>query len=425
MKCDKCAFESENQSLFKTEREPFSKARTLCPPCQNAKETAVHKTVLWIAIILGLIGLALAPLLPRSSEPTPFVILLTVVVECIVFTFLHELGHVFFGKLAGFRIFAIELGIGQVALEFKRFAVRWRIRKLPVGARVFGFPADIRGFRLRRTFFILGGPAVNALLLLLAWKYREFDTRPNQTILSSLEPMRCALFLNALFLAINLLPFRAGGPEGRIPSDGLAIWLTWKLPRQALSEVKSIYYLFEAEESRREHKIENAIAWLEKGLLELPDNTALVFTRATYLIHQNKLQDARQALLGLRATLADNKALFPLLLNNIAYTDALIGTPELLGEADEFSQQALKNAPWHVYFKGTRGWVLVQLGRFDEGVALLKEALREHSDSDAKAKIACFLGIAEQRQGRLDESKKYFALARKLDPRCPLLDKQI
>jgi hypothetical protein len=50
--------------------------------------------------------------------------------------------------------------------------------------------------------------------------------------------------------------------------------------------------------------------------------------------------------------LADDKALFPLLLNNIAYVDALIGSSELLAEADDYSQQALRTIPWLVHFKG-------------------------------------------------------------------------
>jgi hypothetical protein len=66
---------------------------------------------------------------------------------------------------------------------------------------------------------------------------------------------------------------------------------------------------------------------------------------------------------------------------------------------------------------------LVQLGRFNDGIPFLKEALRDHPEKWGKAINACCLGIAAQKQGSLDESRSYFALARKLDPRCPLLDR--
>ena len=96
----------------------------------------------------------------------------------------------------------------------------------------------------------------------------------------------------------------------------------------------------------------------------------------------------------------------------------------MLPEADDFSRQALEKAPWVVYFKGTRGIVLVELGRYDEGIALLEEAMRKHPDNWGKAINACYLGIAAGRRGFPSESRHYFALARKLDPYCPLLDRE-
>jgi hypothetical protein len=423
MKCDKCGLESENRSMFKTEHEPFSKRRTLCLSCQNAKETKVLKAVFWIPIFLGLIGVFLTLLHPGSRATTLMINFMFIAIGGIVVSFMHEMGHAIVGKLAGFRIFALEIGIGQLALEFKRFGIRWRLRKVPLGGRVFGLPLDIRGFRLRQTLFVLGGPMVTAILFLLAWKCRWVDLMLDQTRFSGLQPMRLLLIMNGAVLIACFVPHRASGPEGRIPNDALNIWLTWKLTPQTIANLKSAYYCFEAEECRREHTVGEAIMWLDKGLREVPGNHALNFARATYLVFENRLQEARQALLGLRNTLANDKAYFPLLLNNIAYVDALLGSPELLDEADDYSQQALSAAPCFVYFKGTRGLVLAQRGRFDDGIPLLKEALRDHPEKWGKAINACCLGIAAQQQGNLDESRSYFALARKLDPLCPLLDR--
>jgi hypothetical protein len=418
MKCDNCGLESENQAFFKTEREPFSRWRTLCISCQRAKETKVLRVVFLIPIVLGLIGLLLALLLPDSRAATPIINFMIIGVGVIAIAFMHELGHVFVGKLAGFRIFALEIGVGQLALEFKLFGMRWRLRKVPLGGRVFGLPSDTHGFRLKQTFFVLGGPMVNAILFLLAWKFRSADAS-----LSGLEPMRLLMIMNGAVLISSLVPHRTSSPEGRIPNDALNIWLAWKMTPQTIASLKSTYYCFEAEECRRERPVAEAMMWLEKGLREVPGNHALTFSRATYLVFENRLQEARQALLGLRDTLANDKAFFPLLLNNIAYVDALLDSPELLDEADDYSQQALNIAPWVVYFKGTRGLVLVQLGRFNDGIPFLKEALRDHPEKWGKAINACCLGIAAQKQGSLDESRSYFALARKLDPRCPLLDR--
>ena len=135
-------------------------------------------------------------------------------------------------------------------------------------------------------------------------------------------------------------------------------------------------------------------------------------------------QGSRSALRGLLSELAEDANVFPFLLNNIAYVDALLGRPELLPEADDFSRRALEKAPWVVYFKGTRGIVLVELGQYDEGVALLEDALRKHPDKWGKAINASYLGVAAERRGHASESHSFFAMARKLDPHCPLLARE-
>ena len=111
------------------------------------------------------------------------------------------------------------------------------------------------------------------------------------------------------------------------------------------------------------------------------------------------------------------------MLNNLAYVDALLGRAELLPEADDFSRRALELNPGSIELRGTRGVVLVELGKFDEGVAMLQYGLRYHPEKSGRAIDACYLGIAAARRGYASECLSYLAIARKLDPHCPLLDR--
>jgi tetratricopeptide (TPR) repeat protein len=235
--------------------------------------------------------------------------------------------------------------------------------------------------------------------------------------------MKLMLLMNGVILIASLVPFRSSLSEGKVPSDGLNIWLIWKRTPHRLTATRTAYFCLEADACQRKHKFDESTRWLDRGLRELPGNHTLSLVRASFLLLENKLEEARQALLGLREILANDKALLPVLLNNIAYADAVLGSPELLVEADLLSEQALQAAPSHVFCKGTRGFVHVLLDRFNEGVPLLKQAFRDHTEKCDKATIACCLGIAAQRQGNLAESRRCFALARKLDPRCLLLDR--
>jgi tetratricopeptide (TPR) repeat protein len=110
-----------------------------------------------------------------------------------------------------------------------------------------------------------------------------------------------------------------------------------------------------------------------------------------------------------------------ILLNNVAYLDALMRDPALMPEADQYSTEALKHLPWVSAVVGTRGTVLVEMGQLEEGIALLKKSMSLHPDRQGKALNACHLAIAEFRRGHLEQAHKYMATARTLDPRCILL----
>ena len=50
--------------------------------------------------------------------------------------------------------------------------------------------------------------------------------------------------------------------------------------------------------------------------------------------------------------------------------------------------------------------------------------MREHEDDWNKAANACYIGIAHARRGEAEQCRSYFALARRLDPKCVLLERE-
>jgi hypothetical protein len=111
------------------------------------------------------------------------------------------------------------------------------------------------------------------------------------------------------------------------------------------------------------------------------------------------------------------------ILNNIAYVDALIGDPELLPEADAYSKEATGTVPWVPHFTGTRGTVLVAMGQIEAGIKLLREAFEKVESPRSKAENACHLAIANARIGNRDQADKYLKLARQLDSQCRLIER--
>jgi len=422
MKCARCGLESAHEKFFHTVRRTFSRrTRSLCPTCFRDKDDAVHKITFWSFCVLGLVGLFRIFVFPNLAMVTVPLNLGFLTVASVVGTILHELGHAAAGMLAGHRIFSVEIGKGAAFLEFKWLGSRWRFGALPVGGLVMGMPRRPDCPRLRRALFIAGGPAANAILALIAWKLLWLDKLLAFGPLAGFTPVGMILFANLMIVVVGLWPYRVLTAHGRVSSDGLSLWQIWREDNAKFPASFYLFYLLEANECCLDRKFVDAQKWLADGLRAFPGNHWLEFNAAAVLVSESKLEPARDAFRALLPALENDPNLYPLLLNNIAWLDVMLGRPELLPEADDFSRRALESGPGMPCIRGTRGSVLVELGQYNEGVALLEDALRREPGKPGKAISACYLGIAAARRGQAAECRNYFALARKLDPHCLLL----
>jgi tetratricopeptide (TPR) repeat protein len=100
---------------------------------------------------------------------------------------------------------------------------------------------------------------------------------------------------------------------------------------------------------------------VDRGLEIFPLDERLLTSRAVNLIEAQRFDEARRVLQKLlQDTDASDLARRALLMNDIAYAGAFMNSTELLEQADEYSDYALKILPWSAAAKGTRGTVLVQ-----------------------------------------------------------------
>ena len=94
-----------------------------------------------------------------------------------------------------------------------------------------------------------------------------------------------------------------------------------------------------------------------------------------------------------------------------------------MSEADFYSQEAVAAMPWASSVVGTRGTVMVALGRYAEGITLLKRSMEDADKPASKGENACHLAIALARTGANEEAEKYVQLAEQLSPKCRLIDR--
>lgn len=425
MKCDGCHLESERKEIFKSVNRFFrSKDLNLCPACFEKKDNKTNIILIWSYLTCGLLSVPFTLYYPTRGVGLLFLDVSVIQLFVLISTVLHELGHAIAGHLVGIRVFSIEIGKGPVVYEFLAARIRWRIHVIVFGGITRGIPFTAHLFRLKEMIYVLGGPMANAVLLFASINLLPLDETFKPTIFYGFMPMLLIALSNLLLLIYSLWPHMVNSIAGKTPNDGLLLLKIWRFDKTKIEETLAARYLYEAIECRLQKDIIGTQKWIEDGLRQFPDNLRLKMSAAGIFYLQKKYPEAMRAYALLVGRHQKHENLDSLLLNDIAYSCVLTGRRELLARADICSRLALKRMPWMVYFKGTRGSVLVELGKYDEGLKLLYDAMQNHPEKSGQALNACYIGIAEARQGNLVESRNYFAIARKLDPDCVLLERE-
>jgi tetratricopeptide (TPR) repeat protein len=421
VKCDNCGAETDVPQAFHRIRRSFrSETRDVCPGCWSKGFSSNYRQLFAGHLALGAAGLLLFGFDTTASFGIFALNLFLLHVFCSLVVLPHELGHALTARLLGMKVSEIVVGFGRTVFRRTLFGSEVQFKSIPYGGFAYAAPRDGKAFRLRQSLFVMAGPMANVLLLAAAWPFIE-EPLSFFELDSALQPVKMFFVANAVTVAICVIPFRANTALGPIPNDGLALWQTLVSPADELERGLTGCDAFEVAELIKQKKFAAAKEYLEKALVTRPDNETLLSYLGVSHIYLREYDRARAVFLRV----LDKPQLQPgtriLMLNNIAYANAGLNEPELLAEADQYSEEAMKSMSWSPFVKGTRGTVLVELGRIDEGVELLKQAMSEHEELDLKALNACHLAAAEEKRGDSQAADKYWQTARKLDPTCVLL----
>ncbi len=331
----------------------------------------------------------------------------------------HELGHAIVGRLAGWRVFSVVVGIGKQALKFKLFGIFFIFNWLPVGGLTQSAPMDKRWYRTKRFLMIAAGPAVNAGiagLIFFIWQdtWREFG-------FWGLPPLaRICFFTNLWVMASNLLPRKS--KISRRNTDGMQLLKTFSKNPDEMEEFGAGRFAMEAAIRRDEYKdLPGALEWCNKGLALFPKNYSLLTVNGSLCLDIGDYPRAREAFLQHLSGETKPGGKRYAILNNIAYADALINDPLLLPEADAYSKEAYNGLPWSPPIIGTRGTVLVAMGQIEEGIKLLKESFEKHDAPRGKAENAGHLAVAYARLGDFHQAAEYLKLTEQFNPECLLI----
>jgi Tfp pilus assembly protein PilF len=413
--CQRCGRQSPIEAAYAIrKRLNGSLARCLCLECATRRN--LNSTILWY-ILLPASGLLLLLFSPNSWLGYMFLFIFAGLLVCIPLILLHELSHALVAHALSFRVFAIHLGLGKVLFSRRFLGIAWTVHLVPSSGATMVSGPEMYNYRARIFLIHLAGPLFHILLNgLLVWLNRTFGVAgPGYDVV---------LWANICLLFTNLFPHKAQIAIGSAGSDGWAMLNAPRLTHEELRNRYASYHIYEAVSAVESGDTQSARAIAEKGLALYPDNANMLNGLGYVYLNSQEYKKSRQ--IFLQALQSDQElpiATKAMLLNNVAFANLMLGEPNLLEEADDFSQQAYQLLSWEPAITGTRGGVLVALGRPDEGLELLQNALGKSFDKRGKAIDACLIAWGEWKRGNPEKTDSYLALARQLDPGCYVLEK--
>ncbi len=422
MRCDRCGYESSVETLFQKVRRSFSTTiQAVCPHCLAKTQARVGLFSLYCLLFTVAAGILFSVLDRQTTAGPLFLNLALLQVFLFLSTVLHEIGHILGAGIAGLRVFGIEIGHGRTLAEFRFAGLRWQFRAFPFGGFAHASPRSSDLGRLRLSVFILGGPVINALLVVVSVGAFSEQEHLHGLLTEGLAPATMLFFANATLLVYSLWPHKTWTSYGELPNDGRLLWLTWKQSGEETKGQPVYWYYREAEECRLQRAYRDAHRWIDDGLKLYPENFILESERALVLLDEGRYRESVRGYVILIARYKAFPEVFAALLNNVACAAVMSGEPALLKTADFASRKALELIPWIPHFKGTRGAVLVKLGGYDEGLRLLHEAFALHKERVDLASCACWMAEAYRALGEEGQYERHRALALRLDPHCPMI----
>jgi tetratricopeptide (TPR) repeat protein len=415
MKCDRCGLQSDVEQAFSSQRRLGGPPRRFCPDCTLKRQT--NSFLLDIAVIIGA-GILIFSMNPNSRAAATVLLISLIALVIIPLILIHELAHAAVAKLTGLRVFGIVIGVGKTIWSGKLFGMQWAINSLPIGGITSVGARPVPNIRGKLFLVYLAGPASHILLAYASH------------LLSRMLPagsfwgrfLVALVFANILLALFNLFPRKLSFTTGVQGTDGWHLFRTPFLKEQELTKLHVGYFAAEALLAYTENDFDTAKTWVEQALALDGDSAIARNVLGILQMARGEYPASRTTFLQLLETEESKEpALHYILLNNVAYLNALMGDPALLTEADQYSAEALKHLPWVAPVVGTRGTVLVELGQIEEGIALLTKAMSLHPDKQGKALNACHIALGEFRRGQAAEAHKYLVTAQTLDPDCVLL----
>ena len=401
--CHKCGYHSDITQHYCPGPEG-----SLCLACAEREPVNAFQSWAVYSLVMLLTGLGLVGMLGYGWGLVNLSLLLLLPIFLVT---LHELGHVLAAKLLGIEVPAVIVGRGPLLMTSRIFGTAWSWHKHLTHGLALLLPTG--DYRFRYFLAVLGGPAMNLALALAPFLLSSRSLFPEDGWFTAIELPEVWVLANVGMAVTCLVPQQTsvGPSDGRQMLDILrGKWFSGEaLPVLVISGV--IGHLAKAD------RLNEAEVLTNRGLLAYPASLSLLLLRCLLHCQLENYSKARAHALEVLSRTDAGPLFHAAAWNTAAWSDRFLG-PEHLEEALDFSQRALEAEPDSPYNLGTRGAVLLKVGRCEEAVGFLDRSIRQHRNAGSLAINYSHLALAELGCGRLSEARQALVAARHFDTGC-------
>jgi hypothetical protein len=325
-------------------------------------------------------------------------------------TLIHEAGHAFAAKAMGQVVRQARIGSGPIRHKLRFGGVVFEIASFSwTGGQVQFFSPDKPAGPVASRFIFAAGSLANGFTAVAAFGFAYLLQG-----IGVLATAFAAFSIFNLYMGFyNLIPRNTGDNES-MPSDGRQLLNTFKPCRSPdpellqLGRASSYGHIGLYSEALAVAKIDWQASPLKVVLAAMilhllsraeGDHAAIDF----YLAHEVEL-------LPVENSSPDDKAGFPWLWANVAWSAVKLGEPDLADRVGHMAEAAMAAAPDHPEIQGTYGAWLISIDRPEEGIPHLVGATRMIESSIDKADFCRFIARGLRRKGDEQRAAQYDAL---------------
>lgn len=318
--------------------------------------------------------------------------------------FCHEMGHFMAAIIVGFNPHFVKIGSGNKILELMFLESRIEFCLIPSGGITYTSNLSLENMRAKLIFMYFAGPMMNCLLLVLIIifdKYINLFFNINHMDLYT----NCISFssIHETFLFIgNLLPFESNIYGRSHPTDGKQVLDALTKTNEQFIQKKLGLARYSINED------DSSIDFFNNDL-----KTLQILYKAQAELHKCNFNQTikllEQILVNDNLIIRDKLYVLDILISVVIDHEQI----QYLQKADIWSAQALALAGEIKTIQGTRGAILIELGRYSEGKEMLLPLTAVDNDAIDIAVSCCYIAKADHFLGNDNSVKDWLKKAAK------------